>query len=301
MEEIMSDTFTAPGIGHNEQGPDYAAQEVVRLAREYPELDAVEEEIGADAKALPRPVESDEDMSAYIAIIKRAKEHRANLVAWHAKEKLPWYQRGIGTDNFFFRRIERFGRRNKNDKPGLVDILSAHVHDWQERKRLAEEARRRAEAEEAARKLREAQEAEAKRLREAEEARLAAERARKPEHIERKDQIAAQLEAAAQAATVEATMAADKALEATTATGASAAQMVRTRVDEGMATMGTTKTAAIVDFAALKSSPVALTALAPFLKHEWLEQAVRQWARTTNYSEELPGVSVGTQRKTIIR
>lgn len=297
----MSDTFAAPGIGHNEQGPDYAAQEVARLAREYPELDATEQEIGDAAKALPPTVNSDDEMSAYIAIIKRAKEHKANLEAWHAKEKLPWWQRGIGTDNFFFRRIERFGRRKDKDRPGLIDILTARVHDWQERKRLAEEAKRAAEAKAAADALRKAQEEEAERVRLAEEARLAAERARKPEHIERKESVAAQLEAAAQAATVEATMAADKAHQAATATGASAAQMVRTRVDEGMATMGTTKTATIEDFAALLADPEAVKKLGPYIPRDVWDKAVRAWGKATGYQETMTGVVCGGKRKTIIR
>jgi len=295
----MSDTL--PGIGHNEQGPDYAAQEVERLGREYPELDAIEQAIGEDAKALPLECKSDEDMDKFIAIIKRGNEHRKNLVAWHAKEKLPWWQRGIGTDNFFFRRIERFGRRNKGDKAGLVDILTARVHAWQEEKRIAEEKRLAEEAAKAARIAEDARKAEAAKAAAAEAARLAAERARKPEHIERKDQIATQLEEAASVASVQTMMAADKAEVAAAATQASPAQMVRTRVDSGMATMGQSKTAEIEDYEKLLASPDFAKKIGPHLKREWLDLAVRQWARNTNYAEDLDGVVIAGRRKTIIR
>lgn len=48
-------------------------------------------------------------------------------------------------------------------------------------------------------------------------------------------------------------------------------------------------------------SQLDLELLRPFLKLEHLEQALRAWAKATNYAQEMPGATVAMRDATVIR
>jgi hypothetical protein len=54
--------------------------------------------------------------------------------------------------------------------------------------------------------------------------------------------------------------------------------------------------AVVEDYAALDKN-----ALWPFVTRSAIEQALRAWARTTNYGTQMPGARVGRRPKTVVR
>lgn len=250
-----------------------------------------------EARELPDIIADDADKGKYTSLIKRIRDEAKRLGAYHEKEATNYLRGKQAVDQYFFGLIDKCSRRDKKNKPGAADILLARLNDYDTRVLAAEQARRRAEFEEAER-VRLAAEAEAQRLaEEAEQARLAAERARAPAKIEEKAGIAATKGHEAVAATIEANVATTRAEDTRFATFAKPAEIMRTRGDDGtLSTMATEPYAEVVDADKLDKDK-----LWPFIKLETKEQALRAWAKNTGHTQQMDGAKIGKRPKSVVR
>lgn len=302
------------GVGHNmpplarsiaaEQG-DFAAVTTAFLEEEYAKHPDVVEALLEECATLLRDPASgalreiaDDDMKGrVVSLMKRLRDEAKALDAIHGKEKTPYLRGGQAVDQFFFGLIDKLARREKRNRPGAADVLQEKLTAYDTKLLHAEQERRRREAAEQERIAREAQEKAAREAREAEEARLAAERARKPEIIEQKGAAAASAEIRAGESHVEAQVAAGRAEEAHVATFAKPADLMRRRGDDGtLSTMATEPYAVVEDDSLLDKEK-----LWPFLSLDAKEKALRAWAKVTGYGQQMPGAKVGRKPKSVVR
>lgn len=286
-------------VGDN-QAPDYAQRVTDQMARDY---QALTESISAlldEARDKPKEVESDEVALDIGALIKRLGDADRRAEAFRVAEAEPYLRGKNAVDGFFNALRDKIGRRNKNDraaKPGAVDVLQARVTAYLERKRIEEQARRDAEAARLREEARKRQEAEAAAFAAAEEARRAAERARKPEIVEQKTAVAQEAAAAAAVARAETQIMVEQATEAHIATLAKAADMARTRGDEGVLLTLAKENYAIV----IERSKLDMAKLAPFFTDAEVEKALRAWAKTTGFNQPMDGAEIGRKNKGVTR
>lgn len=250
-----------------------------------------------EARLLPNPIDSDDTKGRYTGLIKRLRDHAKKLGAFHEKEATPYMRGKQAVDQFFFGLIDKVARRDKKNNPGAADILAQRLTDYDTKLLLAEQERRRQEADRLAREEA-ARVQEATRLQiEAEAKRLLAERARKPEFVDSKTAAAREAEAQASAAAVDAAVASGRAEEAHISTLARPADIMRTRSSEGtLSTMAREAYAEIEDESLLDKS-----VLWPFISLEAKEKAVRAWAKTHGHSKQMPGARVGHRPKSVVR
>jgi len=296
----------APGIGDNQptnlpslisEAPDLPADVTVYLGDNFARIPRELDALLAQAREIPATIDDDESMGKASKIVKALRDLTKEIESHHASTKAPYFRSAQAVDNWFFALWDRAVRRQKTNKPGAADILLARIDDYNQRKLAAEQERRAAEARKLAREAEEKRLAEEAARRQAEEDRLAAERARNPVKIEEKGAVADQSEQAATTAKIDAGLALDKAQEAHIQTLARPADMVRTRIEEGpTVTMATEPYALVEDYAKLD-----IVKLRPFIKQDALDQALRSWAKVTNYNEQMPGAVVGRRPKTVVR
>lgn len=283
-------------VAGSNEAPDYARQVTEQMARDYAEVAETVAALLTEARALPEKVDDDETMGLYARIIKRFRDLGGRLEAFRIREKEPFLRGGNAVDGFFNALATKIARAKKTDKPGAADVLQARLDDYNQRKLAAERERRRREAEEAELVAREAREKAAREAREAEEARLAAERARKPENIVMRQAAADAAESAASASGIEVTLAEGKAEEAQIATYAKPADIVRTRVDDALVTMGTEPYAEIEDRTLLDKE-----ALWAFINEDALAKALRAWAKVHGHNKQMAGAAIGKRSKSVVR
>lgn len=303
----MSDTLINEEAvqGHNAP-PDHGKIAADRMNEEYAkERKAVDDLlgealhlIGSKDKNIPAVyVEDDETMGRFATLVKRLRDTSAQLLSHHKKEKEPYYRAGQAVDRFFFGLAELCTRRNKTDAAGAADILQARVDDFMQKKLAAEEARR-AEA----RRLAQAEEDRLTRLRLAQEqaardALLKAERAKKPENIEAHQTTAADNAAKAIETRGAENVARDKTVEATQAAAAKPADLVGTRVsNDTKVTMARENYCEVEDVSLLEGAT-----LWDFVRDDAKIQAVKDWAKITQYKRPMPGAKIGSRPKTVIR
>lgn len=283
---------------------DFAAVTTAFLEEEYAKQPQIVQSLLDEAAALVRgpdgklrPIGDDDTKGKVASLIKRMRDAAKALAAFHSKEKQPYLRGGQAVDQFFFGLVDKLAKREKRNRDGAADVLGGMLTDYDNRKLAEEQERRRREAEEAARREREAREERERQEREAEQARLAAERARKPETKEEKGHAALEAEQAASAARIEETVAAQRAEEARIDTLRKPADIMRNRGEDGtLSTVGQEKYAEIVDRAKLD-----LVKLGPYIPLDGLQKALNAWARATDYREEMPGASVGRRNKSLVR
>jgi hypothetical protein len=282
----MTDTYALPG--HNE-GPAYATAVSERMRMDYAELDTTADDL--IAAEFPSSVESDIDAATVAALVKKMRDAEARVETIRVKEKQPYYRAGQAIDAFCKVISDKLGKA-RAARQRLVD-------DFQQRK-LAEERRRR-DLELAEARRREAEALKAKReaeekLREAE---LAAQRARKPEtQAARLDEADAAHDNTeiARAQVFAANQAAEQALGDTLQ---SASKMVGQRFEtDGGGAIGMRKTpiVAIEDEAKLD-----VIKLWPFISDVEKLKALKAWARTTGYKQQMDGAIIGVADRTVIR
>lgn len=306
-------TELAP-IGHNkpplgrsiasEQG-DFALVVTAYLEEEYAKQPAIIKSLLDEATALMRDPETgalmkirdDETKGKVASLIKRMRDAAKALNAFHDKEKQPYLRGGQAVDQKFFGWIDKLTRRDRKNKPGAADVLNDELTDYDTRILNAELERRRLAAQEEARVAQAAAEAAAKAEREAEEARLLADRARKPEIAEKKEEVAAQKETVASDAKVDAALAGGRAQEAHIATLAKPADIMRNRGSDGTLSTMATEPFAVVENEALLDRDK----LWPHIPLPAKEQAYRTWAKTTNYTQQMPGGTCGKKPKSTVR
>lgn len=285
------------GIGDNIAEINYAAEEAERLSRDYAETVRTVDELEVRFNFMPAEIANQAEKDKVAALIKDMRDANKRVEGFRELEKQPHFRRSQGVDGFFFRLSERLFRRDRKDQPGAADTLQQRLTAYDSRILLAEQERRRLEAQEAERIARQKIEAQMKAEREAEAARLAAARARKAETTAAKTEAAQQAQAAASEAAVQSQIAADQADAARMDTYARPAEIMRQRGESGvMTTMARENYAEVIDEALLDKA-----ALWPFISIDAKEKALRAWARNTGHRQQMAGAAIGDRPKSQVR
>lgn len=275
-------------IGSNES-PIGAQAVTDQMARDYAELADRATTLLADARDLPDTVENDQDLGKVSGVVKILGDTSKRADAYRVKEKEVFLRGGQAVDGFFKGIMDRL------DKTTV--ILHKRAHIYNARKEAEERARRQREAQEAAQRLAAARDEQDRIEREAREAALAAERARKPANVEAKQVVADTKAVEAYAARVETMMAADETDVTRLAAAQKPAELVRTRFEDGpMVTMKQVGYVEITDSAALD-----MAALWPFIKEDEKLKALRAWAKTVGFKKPMAGAIVELRNDTVIR
>src|ERR1700744_230498 len=185
----MTDSNPRAISGDNTNAPDYAKQESERLQRDYALLATTIGELEDEAAGMPEIIPDDDTKGKVASLIKRIRDAATRANSFREAEKQPHFRRGQGVDMFFFGLIDRLAKRDRKNRDGVGDVLQHALTDYDNKKLLEEQARRRAAAEAAERGAARLRAEEQEKARVAEEARLAAERARKPETTAAKTEI----------------------------------------------------------------------------------------------------------------
>jgi hypothetical protein len=293
----MSDTSNPRAvIGSNTpDAVDYAKLESERLQDEYAVLAITVADLVDSADAITEVTA--ETKPVVVDLIKNIRDAKTRVEGLHGLEKQPFLRRGQGVDNFFFGLWDRLIKRDKKNRDGAADRLGKLLTEYDIRMLAIEQERRRKEAEEAARieagRLKAQQEAE----RLAEEARQKAERARTAATTAAKEQAAREAEEAASAARVAATVATAKAEEAHVATLSRPADIMRTRTDTGTLSTMQQETFAEIE----KAELLDVMKLWPYIKFEAKQTALNQWAKSTDFREQMAGAKIGRRPKSQVR
>jgi flagellar biosynthesis GTPase FlhF len=300
----MIEVLNPRAVPGSNQAPDYAQQVTDRIAEEYREVGSTMERLLDEARTMPTVVESDEQALLLGALIKRLRDVDSRIESVRTLEGEPYLRGKNAVDSFFFSWRDKIGRRNKNDrsaKPGATDVLQARINDYQDRKIAEERARQEAARREADRIAREAAEKAAREAREAEEARLAAERARKPENRMARQAAAEAAESVADLAASDARLAAERAEEARLASLAHPADIARVRGNDNTGA-GVTLTVGREPYAIMTDrSKIDLELLRPYFTDAEIEKALRGWAKSTGHRIAMEGAEIGHRNKGSVR
>ncbi len=260
---------------------------------------ALTKELLAEFEAIPKEIDGTETRGKFVTLIKRIRDHAKTMTSHHEKEATNYLRGKQAVDQTFFGDIDLLARRDKKNKPGAADTLNAILtaHDT-EQLRL-EQARRQKIADDAARKAREDETERLRLLQVAEDARLAAERARKPEHIETKKEVAEQTETAAVTAGAKAETSMEAAQVARIDTFAKPADIMRNRGADG--TLSTMATEAYAEVVPGEDDKLDKAKLWPFIPLAAKEQALRAWAKTTGHNVQMEGAAIGRRPKSVVR
>jgi hypothetical protein len=277
--------------------PDWAAEESARLAREYAGLENDATVLLAEARKLPERVDDEETANEFTVVISRFKDLDDKVEGLRVAEGLPLLRKTGSVNSFFFRIRDRLLRRKKTDPAGGADVLSARLHDYNERRLAAEQLKR----DEVARVAREAED-KARREREELERlqREAADKAARARNTERIAELKAESDRLAAAAAIAADaeqLAHGDAAEATASANAKPADKVRERHAGGA-----TNTMARVGFAEITDEmqldPAVLWA---FVKTDAKLAALNSWAKITQHRQQMKGAIVGFRNETQVR
>ncbi len=293
----MPDLNPRAVAGGNTDTIDYAQEESDRLQRDYAQLALNVEELETKAAEIPLPIVGDDTKAVVVETIKQIRDAKTRVEALHGLEKQPHLRRGQGVDQFFFGLWGRLIKRAKNDRDGIADVLGRELTDYDVRVLAAETERRRKAAEEANRIAAAAEAERIQKEREAEEARLAAERARKPDTTAAKVEIANQKDDAAAAARIEETVAVNRAEDAYVETLARPADIMRTRTAGGTLSTMQEETYAEIE----KAELLDVAKLWPYIAFAEKEKALRAWAKSTGFNEPMTGAKIGRRPKSRVR
>ena len=290
----MTDTAS---IGHNL--PDWSAEETRRLMREYGGPDRMEGDVAkmlAEASQVPKPIQNEETANIYTKLIKRLRDLHNGIEAMRQSEKTPHWRRGQAVDSFFKRMKDKLEREKPTDNVGAVDVLLEQLNIYNAR-RLAEEQKRRAEADRIAQEGAErAARARAELARQQREAEQAAARARSASKIaERQAEVDRLAAEGAKAEMVE-----QEAIERAQITAADAAvksaDMIRERHEGGAVnTMKEKWHVEITDRMQLDFEQ-----LKPFFKDDHVLAALRSWAQITQHRKQMKGALIEKRAGTVI-
>lgn len=267
------------------------------LEEEYRQYPVQLESLLDGARNLPETITSPEDKEATATVVKQFRDLRAKFEAFQKREKQPYLRGGQAVDQFFFGMIDKIARRSRENRAGASDTLLARITDYDNRLIAEENERRRLAAAETARIAREAQEKADRERREAEEARLKAERARSEERRSVLAAEATQAEQTAAASHVEAAITTAKAEERHIATLVKPADLARNRGNDGtLTTVAQEKYAVMTDRSLLNKD-----LLWPFIPAAEIEKALRAWAKTVDFNQQMPGAEIGRRNKSVVR
>jgi hypothetical protein len=284
-------------IANTNEQPDYAAEVVARLKKDYALLFESVSEVLSRLRALPKVIENDAQLDDYAKVIRDARDLNKRIDVYHDMEKAPFLRGGQGCDQVFFAESDKLARRKPNNPAGGIDIADARVDAYmQEKLRIEREAREKIAAEERAKAAAEQAKLDAAR-KAAEEAAAKAARARNEENIAAHRAEAEKQAAIAAEALKTAELAAQQAEDARIETKASAADMTRTRLDSGaIGTMAQTPLVQIDDITKLDKN-----LLWPFLKEDAVLSALKAWAKTKNHRTPMEGATIKLINKGQVR
>lgn len=286
--------------GNTEQAPDYGTEVAARLKSEYGEVFRTLESLLEEGRQQPRVTDNVEVLGIKAKIIQRVRDLRNRMIAIHKKEKEPFLRGGEAVDSTFFTEIDRCERRpSSKAKPGIVDVLTAENHDYNERVLAAEKLKRDQEA--AAARAEEKRIADEKAAAEkiAAEAAAKAARARNADNVAKLQKEAAEAQAKADALALTQESARDTRQEADANAAAKPADMVRVQVAEGVT--NTMKRVGYCEVAAEDVDKLPMDILWAHVKDDAKIAAAKDWAKLTQYKRELPGASIGFRNKTVTR
>jgi hypothetical protein len=293
----MSDVNPRAVSGNNTDAPDFAKQESDRLRLDYDLLGTTVAELETEAMEIDLPIADDDQKGKVASLIKRIRDAATRANSFRESEKQPHFRRGQGVDMFFFGLIDRLAKRDRKNRDGIGDTLQTALTDYDNRKLMEEQARRRVAAEAAAREEARLRAEAIEKARIAEEARLAAERARKPETTAAKEVIANTAEVLATEAEIDATLASHKAEDLHVETLAKPADIMRNRGADGtLSTMKREGYAEVED-----NTKLDMVALWPFIPLDAKEKALRAWAKSTGYNTTMAGAAIGFRNKSVVR
>lgn len=260
-----------------------------RLSEDYGELGRATSGLLESARSLGETVENERELEGFSNVIVAMRDAGARAEAARIAEKEPYLRGGQAVDGFFSSIKERLAKAQS--------VLQRRVDAYQQRKRDAERERLRLVREEQERIARETREREERARREAEEARLAAERARKPETIAVKSATAQAAEQEAAAAAAAASTAASEAEAARIDTLRPSADLVRERFEGGRVVTGQdVGYAEIVD-----ADKLDAVALWPFVHIKAKQVALNAWAKANGHNKQMPGAEIGFRFKAPVR
>lgn len=281
----MTDTLTEalPPRDHNNPPSMLPAEELQPvLAEQYAPLAATVTALLAEIKeSAPVTVETDTDNTALGAFVKRLRDTITDIEAKHAAEKNPYLRSGQIVDQLFF------GMRDRLKK--AREILQRRGDEFTARKVAEERIRRQQEAAAAAAEARRKQEEAAAAERQAAEIQAAADRARKPENIERLQTAANEQTGIAAVKQVDEMIATSNAENAALAAAAPAAVIARNR-DETTGLLATAKTAPYVEIT--DADALDKSKLWPFISEAEKLKALKAWARTTGHKQPMDGAII---------
>lgn len=293
----MSDVNPRAVPGNNTDAPDYAKQESDRLRSDYGLLGTTVAELEDEASKIVLPIADDEDKGKVATLIKRIRDTATRVNSFREAEKQPHFRRGQGVDQFFFGLVDRLAKRDRKNRDGIGDTLQSALTEYDNKKLLEEQARRRAAAEAAAREEARLRKEAEERARIAEEARLAAERARKPETTAAKEAVANTAEVLATEAAIDATLATNRAEDLHVETLARPADIMRQRGSDGtLSTMAREGYAEVED-----ATKLDMALLWPYIGLDAKEKALRQWAKSTGHRQMMAGAAIGFRNKSVVR
>lgn len=264
-------------MGHNIDTP-RAEAVTSRLELDFGELLLNTDTLLDEAAVLPTIIESNDDVSAIGGVVKKLRDLWKRGEAQRVAEGEPYMQAKAAVDAFFKRRVTE-------PLDGMGRTLNRRLDVHKQRQLAEERARREAEMMAARKALQEAERAR-------QEAESAAKRARSNRTVEERA-------AEARAARVDADIAAVEAERATLATMAKPSAIVGERFESdrsGLVSMRRQNVAILEDPALID-----LEALRPYLKREWLEQALRAWAKATNFEQKMKGAIIEERETVVVR
>ena len=299
---------TAPlnprAVPGSNQAPDYAQIVTDRIAEEYREISNTVADLLAEAREMPKTVESDDTALKLGALIKRLRDSDSRIESVRTLEKEPYLRGGNAVDSFFNALRDKIGKRNKNDRaaaPGAIDILQARINDYQERKIAEERARQEAARREAEAIAKAAADKARKEAQEAADREAAASRARTAATQAARQREAEAQQAAADKAAAEAQRTAELAEEARLASLAKPSDIARVRGND-QSGAGVTLTVAKEPYAILTDrNKVDLDLLRPYFTDAEIEKALRGWAKATGHRITMEGAEIGHRNKGVTR
>lgn len=142
----MTETNEDAGLGHNNPPEDTPKTIPEILAEKSAETLGKIEPLAERANALPRVINTEEELNKVVPVVLDAKDLVKNLEAERKVEKDPHFKAGKEVDAFFNAHKERIGK--------IVTVFEGLASDFQQRKIEAERLARAKEAREAEEKAR---------------------------------------------------------------------------------------------------------------------------------------------------
>jgi hypothetical protein len=283
-----NETLRRGNIGDNRPDSLYAQEVSDRLGLDYAELINNADDLIAQAEALPGDVADEADLETFSDIVVKLRDATKRSEAMRVAEKEPHLRASQAVDRFFDSIKDKIAAATK-PLTAAVNAFNT-LKAARERLRLQREREQKAKAEQAAR------EEAAARLR------LANEAARKAEEAKRYKELAIErsIDATAMADTARAEhlVAQDDLQAARVAAARPTRDLVRQRFENTgrLVTSRQRPYAEIINADALDA-----TALWPYVPLAAKEQALRAFAKATSYKMQTPGAAIGIKDEAVIK